>query len=45
MRRRFRNTWLPAVIAEICLFATGTALQSAVPDARSIGDVVRGLRD
>jgi hypothetical protein len=38
-----RHTWLPATIAAVCLWITGTALQWAMPDARSIGDVVRAL--
>jgi hypothetical protein len=38
-----RHTWLPAAIAAVCLWITGTALQWAMPDARSIGDVVRAL--
>lgn len=41
----FRRTWLPAVIAAVCLYAAGAAFQWAMPDARSIGDVVRALRD
>jgi hypothetical protein len=38
-----RHTWLPATIAAVCLWITGTALQWAMPDARSIGDVVRAI--
>jgi len=38
-----RHTWLPATIAAVCLWITGTALQWAMPAARSIGDVVRAL--
>lgn len=38
-----RHTWLPAAIAVVCLWITGTALQWAMPEARSIGDVVRAL--
>lgn len=38
-----RRTWKPAAIAAVCLWVTGTALQWAMPDARSIGDVVREL--
>ena len=38
-----RHTWLPATIAAVCLWITGTALQWAMPGARSIGDVVRAL--
>ena len=38
-----RHTWKPAAVAAVCLWITGTALQWAVPDARSIGDVVRAL--
>jgi hypothetical protein len=40
-----RHTWLPATIAAVCLWLTGMALQWAIPDARSIGDVVRAFRD
>lgn len=38
-----RHTWKPAAIAALCLWITGTAVQWALPDARSIGDVVREL--
>ena len=38
-----RHTWKPAAIAAACLWVAGTALQWAVPYARSIGDVVRAL--
>ncbi len=40
-----RHTWKPAAVAALCLWVTGTALQWAVPYARSIGDVVRALVD
>jgi hypothetical protein len=40
-----RHTWLPAVIAATCLYAAGMALQWAMPDARSIVDIVRAVRD
>ena len=40
----FRHTWLAAMIVAICLYAAGMAFQWAMPDARSIGDVVRALR-
>jgi len=36
-----RHTWKPAAVAALCLWITGTAVQWAVPNARSIGDVVR----
>ena len=39
-----RHTWLPALIAALCLYAAGMALQWAAPDARSIGDAVRAVR-
>jgi hypothetical protein len=38
-----RHTWRPATIAAVCLGVAGTALQWAMPEARSIGDVVRAL--
>jgi hypothetical protein len=40
-----RHTWLPALIAAICMYAAGMALEVAAPDARSIGDVVRAVRE
>jgi hypothetical protein len=40
-----RHTWLPAVIVAVCLALTGAALQWAIPESQSIGDVVRALRD
>jgi hypothetical protein len=40
-----RHTWQPAAIAALCVWVIGTALQWAVPNARSIGDVVRALNE
>jgi hypothetical protein len=38
-----RRTWVPALAVVILMMAAGTALQYAVPEARSIGGVVRTL--
>lgn len=38
-----RHTWLPATIAAVCIAFAGLVLQWAMPTARSIGDLVRGV--
>jgi hypothetical protein len=38
-----RRTWLPAVVLVASLVAAGYALQRIVPEAQSIGGVVRAL--
>jgi hypothetical protein len=39
-----RRTWFPAMVVIIAMGLAGFALQKVVPDARSIGEVVSGLR-
>lgn len=40
----WRRTWLPALVVIVCMAVAGYLLQLAVPDARSIGGVIRALR-
>ena len=40
-----RKTWLPALALMIVAAVAGYALQLAVPDARSIGGVMRALNE
>ena len=39
-----RHTWAPALVAGLFLIVAGEAIQWALPDARSIGDVWRQIR-
>lgn len=39
-----RHTWAPALVAGLFLIVAGVAIQWALPDARSIGDVWRQMR-
>jgi hypothetical protein len=39
-----RHTWAPALVAGLFLIVAGVAIQRALPDARSIGDVWRQIR-
>ena len=39
-----RHTWAPALVAGLFLIVAGVAIQWALPDARSIGDVWRQIR-
>jgi hypothetical protein len=39
-----RHTWVPALVAGLFLIVAGVAIQWALPDARSIGDVWRQIR-
>ena len=39
----WRRTWIPALVVIVCVSAAGYLLQLAVPDARSIGGVLRAL--
>ena len=39
----WRRTWLPALVVIVCMSVAGYLLQLAVPDARSIGGVIRAL--
>jgi hypothetical protein len=39
----FRRTWIPAAVLVLFMFAAGFAAQRIVPDARSIGGVIRAL--
>ena len=41
----WRRTWLPALIVIVCVSGAGYFLQRAVPDARSIGGVIRALSE
>jgi hypothetical protein len=41
----WRRTWLPALAVIVCVSVAGHLLQLAVPDANSIGDVIRALSD
>lgn len=38
-----RLTWLPALVVAVCVGAGGLALELAMPEARSLGDVFRAL--
>jgi hypothetical protein len=44
LRAAVRQTLLPALIVAVCFAAGGYALQKAVPQARSIGDVWKQIR-
>ena len=39
----WRRTWIPAVVVIVCVSVAGYVLQLAVPDARSIGGVIRAV--
>jgi len=41
----WRRTWIPALVVIVCVIAAGYALQLAVPEARSIGGVIRALSE
>lgn len=41
----WRRTWLPALVVIVCVSVAGYLLQLAVPDARSIGGVIRALSE
>jgi hypothetical protein len=41
----WRRTWVPALVVIVCVSVAGYLLQLAVPDADSIGDVIRTLSE
>jgi len=41
----WRRTWLPALVVIACTSVAGYLLQLAVPDANSIGDVIRAISE
>lgn len=41
----WRRTWIPALVVIVCVSAAGYLLQLAVPEARSIGGVIRAISE